>query len=296
MPLHVKCSCGTTVEVPDQSDGTPLGCPTCRNLLPLALPAKATRRPRLTVVEEEDDDDLPPSRSRTKKKAYPRKAATPWGLIAGIGIGALALLLLIGVAVYYFGFSKSTSEEQLVGDWEMDPEPVQQAVLQNPFGAGFMPLVTMSFRKDHTYKLNFMIEMEGRWSVVSRDGNKLKVKMVMSVFGLDQDNPPTATITMIDKDHLQFDANEKSMQMQGRFRRVGTGSSGGTAPANPAVALPALKGGIDAGMTPDCDVLWNGQWYPAKILKAEKDRWLVHYIGFLNNWDEWVGKDRIRLK
>jgi len=50
-----------------------------------------------------------------------------------------------------------------------------------------------------------------------------------------------------------------------------------------------------ARIKPDCKVKWEGQWYDAKVLRAEKDRWLIHYIGDDESWDEWVGRERIRF-
>ena len=51
-----------------------------------------------------------------------------------------------------------------------------------------------------------------------------------------------------------------------------------------------------ARIKPDCKVEWQGAWYDAKVLKTEPDRWLIHYIDYDDSWDEWVGKDRIRLE
>ncbi len=53
---------------------------------------------------------------------------------------------------------------------------------------------------------------------------------------------------------------------------------------------------LDKGMVADCEVEWAGQWFEAKILKTEKDRWFIHYLGWAKKWDEWVTKERIRLK
>jgi hypothetical protein len=52
---------------------------------------------------------------------------------------------------------------------------------------------------------------------------------------------------------------------------------------------------LDVGVKPDCDVLWDQSWYPAKVMKKEKDRWYIHYVGYEKSWDEWVEKDRIRF-
>jgi len=53
---------------------------------------------------------------------------------------------------------------------------------------------------------------------------------------------------------------------------------------------------LDVGAKPECEVEWKGTWFPAKIVKKEKDRWLIHYVGYESEWDEWVGKDRIRFQ
>jgi hypothetical protein len=51
---------------------------------------------------------------------------------------------------------------------------------------------------------------------------------------------------------------------------------------------------LDVGMKPDCEVEWQKSWWPAKVMKTEKERYYIHYVGFEASWDEWVGKDRIR--
>jgi hypothetical protein len=43
-------------------------------------------------------------------------------------------------------------------------------------------------------------------------------------------------------------------------------------------------------------VLWEEKWYDAKVLKEEKGRWYVHYLEDDDTWDEWVTKERIRIK
>ena len=39
---------------------------------------------------------------------------------------------------------------------------------------------------------------------------------------------------------------------------------------------------------------WNGSWYPAKVLREEGGKFLIHYEGYGDNWDEWVAVDRLR--
>lgn len=41
-------------------------------------------------------------------------------------------------------------------------------------------------------------------------------------------------------------------------------------------------------------VEWNGQWYPAVILKLKGKKYLIHYDGYESKWDEWVGEDRMK--
>lgn len=46
----------------------------------------------------------------------------------------------------------------------------------------------------------------------------------------------------------------------------------------------------------DVDVIWKRKWYPAKILSAELGVHLIHYVGYDEGWDEWVGAARIRRR
>ena len=43
-------------------------------------------------------------------------------------------------------------------------------------------------------------------------------------------------------------------------------------------------------------VNWQGEWYPATVLKSRGARYYINYDGWGANFDEWVGPDRIRLK
>lgn len=63
-----------------------------------------------------------------------------------------------------------------------------------------------------------------------------------------------------------------------------------TASTGEAVA-PML---LDVGVVADCEVEWQGRWYPAKLLKTEDGKYHIHYVGYDASWDEWVGKDRYR--
>lgn len=43
-------------------------------------------------------------------------------------------------------------------------------------------------------------------------------------------------------------------------------------------------------------VEWKGTWYPAEILKTEGGKFLIHYLGYGSEWDEWVTAERVRQK
>jgi hypothetical protein len=43
------------------------------------------------------------------------------------------------------------------------------------------------------------------------------------------------------------------------------------------------------------EVEWHGTWWAAEVVRANGDRSYIHYTGWDNSWDEWVGPDRIRM-
>jgi hypothetical protein len=54
------------------------------------------------------------------------------------------------------------------------------------------------------------------------------------------------------------------------------------------VAAPDLK-------AKRIEVLWQGQWYPALILKRDGKKSFIRYLGYDSSWDEWVGPERVRV-
>ncbi|MBT3181609.1 MAG: RNA-binding protein [Deltaproteobacteria bacterium] len=42
------------------------------------------------------------------------------------------------------------------------------------------------------------------------------------------------------------------------------------------------------------EVLWKSKWYAAQVKKVEGARCYIHYDGYADSWDEWVGSKRIR--
>jgi hypothetical protein len=57
-----------------------------------------------------------------------------------------------------------------------------------------------------------------------------------------------------------------------------------------SIAAPVCSVG-DSG-----NVLWKGKWYPATVVKVNENqsRCYIHYTGYANSWDEWVGGDRFQ--
>lgn len=45
------------------------------------------------------------------------------------------------------------------------------------------------------------------------------------------------------------------------------------------------------------NVLWGGKWWPAKVIAVNEkgNSCKVHYKGYSNEWNEWVGPKRIRI-
>ncbi len=62
-----------------------------------------------------------------------------------------------------------------------------------------------------------------------------------------------------------------------------------TAPTKPAVGKNAFN--VDDTV----EVYHAARWWPAKVLKVDGERCFIHYDGFGDSWDEWVGPDRIRV-
>lgn len=59
----------------------------------------------------------------------------------------------------------------------------------------------------------------------------------------------------------------------------------------PAQAQPVCSVGDQA------QVLWKGQWYPARVTKVNEDqtKCFIRYDGYGSEWDEWVTEGRIRV-
>lgn len=74
-------------------------------------------------------------------------------------------------------------------------------------------------------------------------------------------------------------------------------------PAHAQQLLEPITAQLSAGATyglgvgSAVDVLWNGRWYPARVLQVRgANQWLITYDGYSSAWDEVVGVDRMRSR
>jgi hypothetical protein len=44
------------------------------------------------------------------------------------------------------------------------------------------------------------------------------------------------------------------------------------------------------------EVLWQGEWYPAQIVRANHGWYRIHYVGYADSWDEFVDGSRVRAR
>jgi hypothetical protein len=44
-----------------------------------------------------------------------------------------------------------------------------------------------------------------------------------------------------------------------------------------------------------CEVFWSTTWFPAEVLDTKDGKYYIKYDGYGDNWNEWVGLDRIRF-
>ncbi len=62
----------------------------------------------------------------------------------------------------------------------------------------------------------------------------------------------------------------------------------------PAKVVPAAAPGGAYVVGAKVQVNWKGSWYPAAIKGAKDGKFKIHYDGYADSWDEWVGTDRLK--
>ncbi len=66
------------------------------------------------------------------------------------------------------------------------------------------------------------------------------------------------------------------------------------------ISAPRVVGTSSAAGTPTsakkkAKVEWNGQWYDAVVNSEQDGKYCISYVGYTSQWDECVGKKRIRF-
>lgn len=74
------------------------------------------------------------------------------------------------------------------------------------------------------------------------------------------------------------------------YRRMNGGGAVETTTPVPPTVTPS-SGFVQGSHV---QVQWQGQWYPATILKVNGDKYLIHYDNYDSSWDEWVTTDRLK--
>ena len=59
-------------------------------------------------------------------------------------------------------------------------------------------------------------------------------------------------------------------------------------------ALPKAEASI-CNIGDKAQVRWKGAWYPATVLRSRGNSCYIHYDGYNQSWDEWVGAERIQI-
>lgn len=58
--------------------------------------------------------------------------------------------------------------------------------------------------------------------------------------------------------------------------------------------LAATKGTRGQRAGERVEVKWQNEWYRAQIVESRGKQFKIHYVGYEDSWDEWVGPERIR--
>jgi hypothetical protein len=90
-----------------------------------------------------------------------------------------------------------------------------------------------------------------------------------------------------------FDAQWDEWVTSERMRYSSDYSIPGTAipTENTAEQTPAVR---STPMPGDFVVRWGERWWRAEVLQANGDQFLIRYVGYGAEWDEWVGPDRFK--
>ena len=170
--------------------------------------------------------------------------------------------------------------DALVGDTYADANADGTVTLEELAGEVGKSMETLE-RQRHGYK-TFGFEGNFKLSTAAKKPKAEGVKFPPGEFVMAPDGRQTRAGRVVDgakgKAVVQFyDYTEK--------RRVEVAE-------DKLAAVPADW--MTAKAKAEIEVLWGGTWFPATVLKKDGAKTLIHYVGWADNWDEWVTAERIR--
>ncbi len=126
-------------------------------------------------------------------------------------------------------------------------------------------------------------EANGNYTYAGPGAYTGKWKQTGNIVKVTDNGEVLSTIKIIqltgDRLTVQIDSGKPST-----YKRVGGSSTSGDKGAS----------GSGYAVKDRIQVEWNGQWYPAVILKVKGNKYFIHYDGYDNSYDEWVGEKRMK--
>jgi hypothetical protein len=117
-------------------------------------------------------------------------------------------------------------------------------------------------------------------SAACKAGQKVEVQWKGSWY------PATVQKVKGEQCFIHYDGYGKSWDEWVGPDRIKAGSAPAVAAAEPAGQKFANGDAVQ--------VNWKGKWWPAHVIASKKGQWKIHYDGYDNSWDEWVGPARIK--
>lgn len=128
------------------------------------------------------------------------------------------------------------------------------------------------------------LALAGQASAGCQKGDKAEVLWQGSWY------PATVLHSNGERCFIHYDGYESSWDEWVGPDRIKLKGAKSNAPKTPPPPPP--PGGYQEG--DPVQVLWKGTWYNAHVLKSKGPQSFIHYDGYDNSWDEWVGPERIR--
>jgi hypothetical protein len=118
---------------------------------------------------------------------------------------------------------------------------------------------------------------------------KVTVKIAYQFDASGNKTVETTAVQIVPKGAMYFEPYfpKVSYAYSKTAKSVATAKPAATAKASP----PTDKGLIGKAI----QVEYEGEWYPATVLKTEGDKYYIHYTEYDSSWDEWVTKERIKF-